>query len=117
VHADDRARHRDHELLWLGVSPDASATDLSITPRAEVSLDSTSCKFIAPGKWRPQLKEILNDAMTRVDVGVAEHLKKVESLMSNSVHGVASVLVASEHQMIHQIKEHLELWLVTAHLA
>jgi hypothetical protein len=117
VHADDRARHRDHELLRLGDSPDASATDLSITARAEVSLDSASCKFIAPGKWRPQLKEILNDAMTRVDVGVAEHLKKVESLMSNSVHRVASVLVASEDQMIDQIKEHLEFWLVTAHLA
>jgi hypothetical protein len=57
--------------------------------RAEVSLDSASCKFIAPGNG-PPLKEILNDAMTRVDVGVAEHLKKVESLMSSSVHGVAS---------------------------
>jgi hypothetical protein len=55
--------------------------------------------------------------MTRVDVGVAEHLKKVESLMSNSVHGVASVLVAGEDQMLDQIKEHLEFWLVTAHLA
>jgi hypothetical protein len=55
--------------------------------------------------------------MTRVDVAVAEHLKKVESLMSNSVHGVASVLVGSEDQMIDQIKEHLEFWLVTTHLA
>jgi hypothetical protein len=90
---------------------------LSITARVEVSLDSASCKFTAPGKWRPQLKEILNDAMTRVDVGVAEHLKKVESLMSNSVHGVAGVLIASEGQMIYQIKEHQEFWLVTAHLA
>jgi hypothetical protein len=116
VHADDRARHRDHELLWLGVSPDASATDLSITARAEVSLDSTNCKFNAR-KMTPPTEGILNDAMTRVDVGVAEHLKKVESPMSNSVHGVASVLVASEDQMIDQIKEHLEFWLVTAHLA
>jgi hypothetical protein len=90
---------------------------LSITARAEASLDSGACKFIAPGKWRPQLEPILNDAMTRVDVGVAEHFKKVESLMSNSVHEVASVLVASEDQMIDQIKEHLEFWLVTAHLA
>lgn len=93
------------------------ATDLSITASAEVSLDSASCKFIAPRKWRPQLKEILNDAMARVDVGVAERLKKVESLMSNSVHRVASVLVASEDQMIDQIEEHLEFWLVTIHLA
>ena len=52
VHADDRARHRDHELLWLGVSPDASATDLSITARAEVSLDSASWRSGAPQESR-----------------------------------------------------------------
>jgi len=38
-------------------------------------------------------------------------------VMSNSVRGVAGVLVASEDQMIDQIKEHLEFRLVTAHLA
>jgi hypothetical protein len=62
---------------------------------------------------RPQLKEILNDAMRRVDVGVAEHLKKVAEFSAWS----CKRLVASEDQMIDQIKEHLEFWLVTTHLA
>jgi hypothetical protein len=68
-------------------------------------------------EWRPQLKEILNDAMTRVDVSVAEHLKKVESLMVELIARSCKCLVASEDQMIAQIKEHLEFWLVITHLA
>src|SRR5262245_16249619 len=86
-------------------APSARAIDLSVTARAEAGLDPATREFIAnlPAQWRPQLAAIVNDAITRVDQSVADYLKKIEGVISDSVREIGCVAVASEDQMIEQI--------------
>ena len=61
-------------------------TELVAPEQTPVAQSKTASTFAQELSLEESLLAILNDAMTRVDLGVAEHLKKVESLMSNSVH-------------------------------
>ena len=92
-------------VLFENSIEDSIALDLSVTARAEAGLDPATREFMnrLPSVWRPQIKEIVNDTMDRVDASVKTYLEAIDKLISAKMVELQCKIVATEKGVVEDI--------------
>lgn len=94
-------------VLSLSLVQPSSAFDLSFTARAEAGLDPATREFIntLPQTWRPQIAQIVEDALNRVDKSVKTYLVDVDKLLTNKIQEAQCAVVGGGAQLVDTIAQ------------